>query len=231
MKISCPHCDSSWSVSDELEGKRIRCRKCDKPFVIAAPEPPEEEEEQEEETPRPARRDKRRSPKRRSAKAGIAVWVWIGIGGAFLLLVLIGGAATAAILLWRPSAASPPGGPTASTPGGGAPAAGSDVSAPGGGAPVGGGSVTLANIQKLRKGMSEAEVTALLGPPTEFVKPTPVGDAQADRKMLWRSARDPSLFLAVLLQNGAVLGAYGKVDGRDVFLSLETPPGMAPTIR
>src|SRR5215208_164853 len=38
LRITCPACKISYTVDDELRGKKIRCRECDKPLNIPAAE-------------------------------------------------------------------------------------------------------------------------------------------------------------------------------------------------
>jgi predicted Zn finger-like uncharacterized protein len=66
IRVVCPHCESAFKVADELEGKKVRCRECQKPVPVVAPKSnrADEEEEREERVqakpskvaPAPARR-------------------------------------------------------------------------------------------------------------------------------------------------------------------------------
>jgi S1-C subfamily serine protease len=39
IRVVCPACDAAFSVSDELKGKKIRCRECEKPVLVGASRP------------------------------------------------------------------------------------------------------------------------------------------------------------------------------------------------
>jgi hypothetical protein len=34
IRITCPSCKAAYPIANELRGKRIRCRECDRPLVI-----------------------------------------------------------------------------------------------------------------------------------------------------------------------------------------------------
>ena len=36
IRVVCPHCDATFSVADELRGKKVRCRDCEKPVPVVA---------------------------------------------------------------------------------------------------------------------------------------------------------------------------------------------------
>ena len=39
LNVTCPNCGKALKVPAELEGKRVKCKGCDKPFPVAAPKP------------------------------------------------------------------------------------------------------------------------------------------------------------------------------------------------
>lgn len=45
FSITCPSCDSRLTVPDALAGKRVKCKKCDEPFVARRPGGDDEEDE------------------------------------------------------------------------------------------------------------------------------------------------------------------------------------------
>lgn len=67
VQASCPSCHTSYRLADEMEGKRVRCRRCEQPFLVERqPEPPSEEpEELDEAEPAPRKRASRSEPQRR----------------------------------------------------------------------------------------------------------------------------------------------------------------------
>jgi hypothetical protein len=49
IRVVCPACEAAFSVSDELKGKKIRCRECEKPVTVGAqPKKAAEDDEAEE---------------------------------------------------------------------------------------------------------------------------------------------------------------------------------------
>ena len=34
LAVACPHCGKSLQVADELQGRRVKCRSCQKPFQV-----------------------------------------------------------------------------------------------------------------------------------------------------------------------------------------------------
>src|SRR6478672_9097327 len=69
IRISCPSCQATFSLSDALRGKKIRCQQCDKMLSV------------------PAGNSKAAPDVQRG---GMNPVVWIAAGG-FLLLLLAGG--------------------------------------------------------------------------------------------------------------------------------------------
>jgi S1-C subfamily serine protease len=47
----CPHCDAAFNVADDLRGKKVRCRECEKPVPVVAAKPrkadPDDDEREE----------------------------------------------------------------------------------------------------------------------------------------------------------------------------------------
>lgn len=81
IRVVCPHCDAAFNVAEELKGKKVRCRECEKPVpvVAAKPQKMDDQEEREERVqskprkpmPAPARRrgdEEVERPARRQAK-------------------------------------------------------------------------------------------------------------------------------------------------------------------
>lgn len=80
IRVVCPACDAAFSVSDELKGKKIRCRECEKPVPVGAQpkkavddDEPEERIQTKPRKPAPSRprddddEDKRR-PRRKAGR-------------------------------------------------------------------------------------------------------------------------------------------------------------------
>jgi hypothetical protein len=120
---------------------------------------------------RPARRGRRRDaaddPPRRprpKRQGGVPVWVWLAVGGGGLLL--LGLCVVGGVAVWLAG-----GGPN----------------------PLGGNTVTLANYYKIQRGMTEAEVKGVLGPPAD----TSVAPAFAGgkRDLTWRSGDGSSIII------------------------------------
>jgi S1-C subfamily serine protease len=83
-RIVCPHCRAANQVSDELLGKKIRCRRCDEVMLAARPEEDVEDDDQrprrerhradtEDEDFVPARRSRRRRRRKRGS-SGLAIF-------------------------------------------------------------------------------------------------------------------------------------------------------------
>src|SRR5438876_903141 len=66
MKITCPQCDAVLTLADELEGKKVRCKRCQEILVAEVPEAAEEPEPEPVPRPKAARTGKRKLRSRRS---------------------------------------------------------------------------------------------------------------------------------------------------------------------
>jgi hypothetical protein len=118
IRCSCPHCAGRLGINPKFVGKKIKCPKCQQPFVV---EPPEDEVVEVAEAPRKiarkpapaasdenghvqdeAPRKKRRvvdeddeyedrapRPKRKRKKSNVLPWVLVGSGAAVLIAVAI----------------------------------------------------------------------------------------------------------------------------------------------
>ncbi|HVS38558.1 MAG TPA: MJ0042-type zinc finger domain-containing protein [Gemmataceae bacterium] len=215
LQITCPHCDSSFGVSDELEGKRVRCRKCARPFqVVASVEPVDDEDDDS----RPARRGARRPARRSRASRGAPAGVWVGLAVAAVLLVLVVGGGVAAFVILNRQGGFGSAGAPANT---GAPGTTGGPSAPAGQAP--GPRLTAANFAMLHDGISEAEVEAILGQPTErgtarFLVIN--GQIQCNTSTWTEGANQ----LQVAWHNGKFFDAAGLIDGRRLSLRTSDAP-------
>lgn len=235
-RLTCPVCLAELRPRTPVpEGTRIRCPKCKGAFIAGGDAPPEEEPEpvqepmpesadqpsyevleevvEAREAPPPPRR--RRNPgdddemderprRRRARKSGVPLWVWLTAGGVVLLL-FCGCFGTVGVLLATGAFGGGSGLPQA----------------------LGGSPVTWENYQRLHRGMSEAQVQAILGPPTRVIKPgelNPVGGEYGPnaKTLMWGDYLE---FIAVvfendkavdrrctLIQGGAGIGAQGFTD-------------------
>src|SRR5947209_274701 len=88
IAATCPGCGAAYNLNDAMEGKRVRCRDCQKGFLVrgsgagVADDGPDE--------PRRGRRDPdvRRRPRERpdgSGDAKVLLWVFGGLGFCVLL--------------------------------------------------------------------------------------------------------------------------------------------------
>jgi len=107
IQTQCPHCRTSYTLADNLAGKRVRCRECGDTFPVPADEEPERPgavqarrpaEREDDEPPPPAPRRRRRRgrdgdedwmPRRRGAGGSALLLGLIG-GGALLVVVVVG---------------------------------------------------------------------------------------------------------------------------------------------
>jgi predicted Zn finger-like uncharacterized protein len=149
IQTSCPHCDQTYSLADNLEGKKVRCKSCGKSFTVTGEAP----QQAVRKPPSGARQAARAAPDAaddfafeeepgqvvrppRSKKGGIPLWVWlVGGGGLFLFLCCGGGGIAGFFLL--------------------------------GGTDRFVNKVTKENFDKIKTGMTEAQVKEILGEPTE----------------------------------------------------------------
>src|SRR5262245_53628308 len=82
-RIVCPHCRAANQVSDELLGKKIRCRRCDEVMLAVRPEEDADDDERtrrerrradpEDDDLVPARRPRRRRRRKRGS-SGLAIF-------------------------------------------------------------------------------------------------------------------------------------------------------------
>ena len=106
----CPSCQAVYQVPDTLEGKKLRCKKCQQAFAAmpkgTASRPPEvrkappREESPEEPLPRSSRRESSPARHRMAAGPGNSQPNWVplmigGTAGGFLALMVVGG-----LILW-----------------------------------------------------------------------------------------------------------------------------------
>src|SRR5690348_16428006 len=114
IKTACPRCDRPYTLTDDQEGQKVRCRDCSEPFTVRRVE---------------AARDRDEAP----ARTGAPVWMWLLLGGGLLfgMLLVVG---VVGVLFAT-------------------------------GVIGGGPKLTAENVQRIRGGMTEAEVVAVLGRP------------------------------------------------------------------
>lgn len=159
--VNCPGCHWEMKVPGDSLGEKVHCQVCHRRFVARVDEDESEEEEDGREEEK-VRRD-----------GGVPLWVWL-TGGAVVFLLLAGGLV---LVLYLQGAFGPPA--PRVLPGVGNPPQGQrPPNAPGG----------LPGEQfGIRIGMTEAELTARLGPPAE--EKNEPGKKQLkwvkDRQLLW----------------------------------------------
>jgi hypothetical protein len=58
IRTSCPRCQTTYTLADDRAGKTVRCRQCDRPFVVESPAEGDADNEAAalQEKPRPAAR-------------------------------------------------------------------------------------------------------------------------------------------------------------------------------
>src|SRR5437763_197575 len=120
IRITCPGCETSLTLSEDQRGKKVRCRACEKVLSIPAingkaskhAEPQEDEEEAVQDEPRlktkPARADeddadesdRPAKKKKKKKKQGAPIVLIAALAVVFLLLV--GGGALLTYFLTRP---------------------------------------------------------------------------------------------------------------------------------
>ena len=81
IKMMCPRCKTALRFGDDLAGKKVRCKDCDRSIRVEALDDPEETDEDDE-----APKKKRRRSKNKEMPA----WVWLAGGGAGVLILLLG---------------------------------------------------------------------------------------------------------------------------------------------
>jgi hypothetical protein len=167
IQTACPRCERPYTLADDQEGQKVRCRDCSEPFTVRRAERP-------------------------AARKGVPVWVWLLLGGGLLFgLLLVGGVVG---ILFATGV-------------------------------IGGPKLTAENVQRIRGDMTEAEVIAVLGRPTEVKDGVPkeFGGATQEcsqniggvdvkfrfgplapgvRTLTWRKGKD---FITVVFRNGKVV--------------------------
>jgi hypothetical protein len=200
IKTSCDNCGRPYTLADDMNGKQVRCKSCNRPFQVrAAPvaeivhdavaaEPDDRDRDyRNRDRDRDRDRDRRRDddwddrdrgrPRRRSG--GVPLWVWLAGGGGLLFLVVVG--VVLAIVF-------------------------------------SGSRVTEENFKKLHSGMTEAEVLAILGRPSETIdgnRGVPpnlrLGLNINAKSMVWKSGRD---HIEVAFLNGQAMAGSGEIGGK-----------------
>src|ERR1043165_6135186 len=84
IKIACPECDKLYTLSDDLDGKRVRCKRCDNRFLVTSRDGSSDYDDYDDE-PRAPRRTR---PRRKTNDAGVPMWVWLTCGGGALAAVV-----------------------------------------------------------------------------------------------------------------------------------------------
>ncbi len=140
--VTCPSCNTTLKPKTPAPaGTRIRCPKCQTVFAVpgdAATPPPAPTPSAEDDEGFAGMADDSAGPRReaiRPAKNGVPLWVWLVGGGGLLVLLTCCGCGIGGYYFVN-----------------------SVVKA-------GSGSVTLLNYAQIQKGMSEAQVKAILGQP------------------------------------------------------------------
>lgn len=81
IAITCPSCDTSYDVADELEGKKVRCRTCKQPVRVQS-------------EPQPRKKRDRKTKRYPSLWAAIVLYQLIGavaiLGGVLTFFIGIG---------------------------------------------------------------------------------------------------------------------------------------------
>jgi predicted Zn finger-like uncharacterized protein len=137
IKTNCPHCDEAYTIADEQAGKKVRCKTCTTVFEVPVADEGRQETLSTDAPPRTARRDEDENCDDRPRRSRRSQ-----SGTPVWVWFAIGGGVLLVLLL----------------------VGGVIVLFTTG---VLGNKVTYENFQKLKWGMSEAEVKAILGPPTE----------------------------------------------------------------
>jgi hypothetical protein len=184
IQTACPACNAQYNLADHLEGKTVKCKGCQEPFVVGAlttkkaktvgvapapskkKSPPPEDDEidtgrDDEEDDRSARQPTKKKKKKgkKRAKSGAPFWVFLAVGGGVLLLLLLGGIGLMYVLKGgAPSHTDPDANPATGILGDFVPRVGLPVVAP---------NVTEEAFDKLRTGMTEEEAIAVIGLPTK----------------------------------------------------------------
>lgn len=107
IEVKCPGCEKRYRVPENLAGKRIRCKECQKAIAVPAELNEDDELEEPEPEPRPKkskkvrvtpdeeddRDDRPRKPKKgkrkKSKSGGIPVWVYLAGGGGLAAVIAV----------------------------------------------------------------------------------------------------------------------------------------------
>jgi predicted Zn finger-like uncharacterized protein len=147
IRTTCPHCQTVYTLADNLAGKKVRCKNCDEVIAVRGAAARDTEERiqegpgrgvparsvREEEPARPRRRSRDGEPPRPRKRSGMSGVLVIGLVVGILGLFLIGGGIVAAVMLLGRSSdkvtdllvdvsgpwPEPMGGPMGGFPGGG----------------------------------------------------------------------------------------------------------------
>ena len=121
IRTTCPHCQTAYTLADNMAGKKVRCKNCDEVIAVRSAAPTRDAEDRiqkgssqtatsrvrsEDEPARPRRRqreDDREPRPRKKGRSSGAVLIGVGVG-VFALLLICGGIITA-VVLWGRSAA------------------------------------------------------------------------------------------------------------------------------
>ena len=79
IKIECGDCGKTYTVKDEMEGKKIRCKECSAVIVVRSESGEDWNEEVEEEFLPPVRKSSKSKRTRRSEFGGRPITAWIAI--------------------------------------------------------------------------------------------------------------------------------------------------------
>ena len=183
IKVSCPHCDESYTVSDAKEGRTVRCRNCDEKIVVGRGRRSARDEDDYEEDDR---------PRRRSRSGGIPAWAWIlGGGGVAVVFVVV------LLLALTGKGDKDKGG--SGGPGSFGRAGGPGVPPRTPSVPVGGQSrpvtPSVETFARIKHGMTEKDVVAIFGPPTSREK-RGMGGLTAVA-LIWERPTQPRLFVVL----------------------------------
>ncbi len=137
ISISCPNCGKDYNLADSQRGKKVACRQCDRPFVVEDGSARAGRDERDEDE-RDRRRERDRERDREPPRRTRRVR---RSGGGLVLWLLMGGGLAVLVVTLVVALVLTLGvfGPSKVTP---------------------------ENYARLRTGMSEAEVRAVLGKPT-----------------------------------------------------------------
>lgn len=79
IKIECGNCGKTYSVKDEVEGKKIRCRDCSAVIVVRRESEDDWNEEVEEEFLPPPKKSSKKKSRRRSSSDGMPLPVRLAL--------------------------------------------------------------------------------------------------------------------------------------------------------